>query len=60
MQKCSKELSGERNLATYFFAPFPFAGWLAWDHAFLRVVALFGLHRAVKACYAVDMAADTG
>lgn len=51
--------SGGRNLATLFFAFF-LAGWLAWVYTALRVVALSGLHRAVKACYAVDMAADTG
>lgn len=51
MQKCSKELSGERNLATYFFAPFFLAGWLAWAYTALRVGVLSGLHRAIKACY---------
>ena len=51
MQICSKELSGERNLATYFFALFLLLAGLTWDYAFLRVGVLSGLHRAVKACY---------
>lgn len=51
MQKCSKELSGERNLATYFFALFLLLVGLTWAYTALRVATLSGLHRAVKACY---------
>lgn len=41
----------------YFFAPFP-VGWCIWVYVGLRVVTLSEAFGTVKACYAVDMAAD--
>lgn len=56
MRRCNYVEWREKSCHSFF--AFFLAGWLAWVYTALRVVALSGLHRAVKACYAVDMAAD--
>lgn len=44
-------------MSRLFFCPFP-VGWCIWVYVGLRVVTLSEAFGTVKACYAVDMAAD--